>query len=72
MIINDNFCTCKDMDCKLNPCNHELGCTPCIQKNLKNGEMPSCFFNLVNDDLSDVHEFTIDSFVRFYIKNKKD
>ena len=70
MTSNKHFCNCKDTDCKFNPCNHDLGCTPCIRKNLKKGEIPSCFFNLVNDDLSEVDEFTIESFVKFYMKNK--
>lgn len=40
------FCTCKDLDCPLNPANHDKGCTPCISKNLKLREIPSCFFNM--------------------------
>lgn len=67
-----HFCTCQERNCKLNPCNHDRGCDPCIQKNLKAGEIPSCFFRLVSDDLSELHEFTIESFVRFYLETKKE
>lgn len=47
------------------------GCDLCIKKNLNAREIPGCFFNLVNDDLSNVKEFTIEGFVRFVIENKK-
>ncbi len=43
---NIEFCTCTQTKCRWHPKNHTDGCTPCIQKNLKNGEIPSCFFNL--------------------------
>lgn len=39
------FCTCKDTACRFHPVNHSDGCSPCIEENLKNGEMPSCFIN---------------------------
>lgn len=67
-----HFCTCSDLNCKLHPCNHPRGCDPCIKKNLNAGEIPSCFFKLINDDLSNLKEFTIESFVHFYIKNKEN
>ncbi len=47
---NVEFCTCGDKDCPFNPVNHDEGCTPCIAKNLKAGEIPSCFFNIVDPD----------------------
>ncbi len=66
-----HFCSCRDTSCKLNPNNHDLGCDPCIQKNLKAGEVPSCFFHLIDEDISHLKEFTIDSFVRFYLNKKQ-
>lgn len=42
-----NFCTCPDANCTYHPTNHGQGCTPCIGKNLKSGEIPSCFFDLI-------------------------
>jgi len=66
-----HFCTCPDFTCKLNPHNGAKGCDPCIKKNLKAREMPTCFFKLINEDISHVKEFTIESFVDFYLKNKE-
>jgi hypothetical protein len=67
----EHFCTCGDLKCKLHPRNHDRGCDPCIQKNLKRREIPSCFFRLVHDDLSGLKEFTIESFVKFYAETRK-
>ena len=44
------FCTCTDLACPLHPKNHDKGCAPCIAKNLKLKEIPSCFFNKVAPD----------------------
>ena len=41
------FCTCTDTKCPFHPSNHGKGCTPCIAKNLKEGEIPTCFFKAV-------------------------
>lgn len=41
------FCTCTHTVCPLHPTRHDKGCAPCISKNLKLQEMPSCFFNAV-------------------------
>ena len=43
----NGFCTCADYSCPLNPANHDKGCDLCIQKCLKLGEIPSCFFNAI-------------------------
>ncbi len=64
-----HFCTCSAVDCKLHPYQHEKGCDPCIQKNLKAGEIPGCFFRLVKEDVSELKEFTIQSFADFVYKN---
>ncbi|WP_066684986.1 DUF6485 family protein [Christensenella intestinihominis] len=42
------FCTCRDIACKLHPTRHDKGCAPCIRKNLNSREIPSCFFNLLD------------------------
>lgn len=70
MTTQKHFCTCKDTDCKLNPCNHSLGCDPCVRKNLMAGEIPGCFFHLIDDDLSRLDDFTVEGFVRFYLQSK--
>ncbi|MBS5737543.1 MAG: hypothetical protein KHW62_05980 [Clostridiales bacterium] len=43
------FCSCKNINCKLHPLNHNKGCSPCISKNLRTKELPNCFFNLVKN-----------------------
>lgn len=42
------FCTCKNLDCPLHPTKHDRGCAPCIAKNLKLREIPSCFFQKID------------------------
>ncbi len=42
------FCTCSDTACPFHPANHDRGCEPCIAKNLKEGEIPTCFFKSVD------------------------
>ena len=39
------FCTCTDYQCPCHPKNHEQGCTLCVLKNLRQKEIPSCFFH---------------------------
>ena len=41
------FCTCQDRSCPFNPANHDKGCTLCIAKNLREREIPNCFFDAV-------------------------
>ena len=43
------FCTCTDTKCPCHPVNHDKGCTPCIAKNLRQREIPSCFFRAAAD-----------------------
>ena len=51
------FCTCTDIDCPMHPSNHEKGCSPCIAKNLKKREIPSCFFNMVDSEKRESYFF---------------
>ena len=39
------YCTCTDYKCPCHPVNHDQGCNLCILKNLKQQEIPSCFFH---------------------------
>ncbi|MCQ2770858.1 MAG: DUF6485 family protein [Clostridia bacterium] len=48
MIDAKTMCTCTDTKCPNHPSNHNQGCTPCIEKNLSRGEIPSCFFKATN------------------------
>ncbi len=64
-----SFCTCEDSNCPLHPSNHDKGCNLCIAKNLKKGEIPTCFFKKINPDISEIKNFTIEDFVNFYLKH---
>ena len=64
-----SFCTCEDTNCPLHPSNHDKGCNLCIAKNLKKGELPTCFFKKINFDISQIKNFTIEDFVNFYLKH---
>lgn len=70
--MSNHFCTCTDIKCPKHPVNHNKGCDPCIASNLHQKEMPTCFFLAVHDDVSDVKDFSIDSFVQFYLQHKND
>jgi len=63
-----HVCTCRDLDCPLHPANHTKGCDPCITKNRANGEIPSCFFRAVHDDLDGVTDYSIKGFIDFFNK----
>ncbi len=68
-----HFCTCRDRECPHNPNNPKgtcCSCDECVLKNLERGEIPSCFFRKVKDDLTGVCEFTFESFVKFWNQNK--
>lgn len=39
------MCSCPDTSCPMHPSNHDMGCTLCVAKNLKLGEIPTCFFS---------------------------
>ena len=56
-----DFCSCTYHSCPHHPGNHDQGCTPCIEKNLRLREIPSCFFNLVDP----AHQRTDDHFEDF-------
>lgn len=61
-------CTCQNFSCTLHPRNHNKGCTPCINKNLRLREIPNCFFNLIpNADKRDGDTFH--SFAELVVKN---
>ncbi len=64
-----NFCTCTDHQCPLNPVNHGRGCTLCVAKCLRAGEIPSCFFNAVNAD-ERPESYTMEGFADFFIKHR--
>lgn len=65
-----HFCTCTDRACPLNPANHSKGCDLCIQKCLKQGEIPSCFFRAVGGGARP-EAYTYQGFARF-VETHKD
>lgn len=63
------FCTCGDTKCPYNPGNPKnaaegRGCTGCIVKNLRMGEVPSCIFKTVGDTAG-WEDYSIQGFVDF-------
>ena len=40
-----DFCTCTDLKCPCHPANHDRGCVPCVLKNRRQKEIPSCFYH---------------------------
>lgn len=66
-----HFCTCPVAQCPRHPSNHDKGCNPCIKDNLVKNKMPACMFKAVNDDVSEVKDFSIKGFVEFYLKINK-
>ena len=64
------FCTCTDRACPLHPTNHDKGCAPCIAKNLKLNEIPSCFFHKVSPDKKEGTYF-FEDFARAVLEKKE-
>ena len=62
--ITSPFCTCQNTACRCHPANHDQGCDLCIQKELRKGEIPSCFFNLVIWPGETVEDCTLAAFAR--------
>lgn len=58
------ICTCKNIKCPLHPDNHDKGCTPCISKKLKLGEIPNCFFNLVVGHAEEIKDSSLEGFAK--------
>lgn len=65
-----NFCTCGDTNCPYHPTNHDKGCTPCIFKNLKLREIPSCFWNIAGGTEGQ-ENFFFEDFAKRIIDNQK-
>lgn len=65
------FCSCPVEQCPRHPKNHANGCNPCIQDNLKKRKVPACFFRVVNEDVNEVRDYSIEGFVDFCLKHKE-
>ena len=57
-----HFCTCSYLDCEHHPIKNDGSCNPCIEKNLKRLEIPSCFFNKIGEKGSCESEYTFRKF----------
>ena len=69
--MNVAFCTCRDTKCPLNPVNHDRGCTPCIGKCLREGELPSCFFNAVAPYRGPDADYTYQGFAQLVLEAER-
>ena len=65
------FCTCTDLDCPLHPTRHEKGCAPCIAKNLRQNEIPSCFFNKLGREKK-TSAYSFEDFATEVFEREKD
>jgi hypothetical protein len=67
------FCTCnKATICQLHPANHEKGCTPCIEKNLRTKEIPGCFFRLIEGyEEADTGNYHLEDFAKLVLGSNK-
>ena len=54
------------------PSNHSQGCDLCIQKELRKGEIPSCFFNLVIRPGETVEDCTMAAFARRVLEREAE
>lgn len=64
------FCSCKDLSCPYHPTNHDKGCSPCIGKNIRQREIPSCFYNMVDENYQGPTYF-FEDFARLVEKTDK-
>lgn len=69
--MDNHFCTCTDTQCPFNPnnqTNKQKNCNLCIQKCLKQGEIPACFFKEIHADTSAQTDYTYQGFCSYYAK----
>lgn len=57
----EHFCTCSITRRLRHPSNHDNGCDPCMEHNLKLGRIPLCMFKAVKD-------LSFKGFVNYYLK----
>ena len=67
---SEHFCTCFVLSCEHHPSRHEQGCDSCIQKNLRDKEIPACFWISIGGDLSNEKEFTYERFAEYVSHNR--
>ena len=57
-----SFCTCRDLECPDHPQKHNGSCVPCIEKNLREHEIPACFWNKIGNNKAAKSDYV---FMRF-------
>jgi hypothetical protein len=68
----NDFCSCTDVQCPLNPVNHDSGCDLCINKNLGLKELPVCFFKkATNDPHATDQGSSFEHFAKIVLSQKK-
>lgn len=67
--MSNTFCTCTNLECHLHPTRHDKGCTPCISKNLRLGEIPECFFHKIPGS-EERQGDSFEDFARLVLKGK--
>jgi hypothetical protein len=65
-----HFCTCTVVKCQNHPGNQDKGCDPCIQKNLKFGEIPACFWSNISNGVIGKTDNSVEKFIQFYFDHK--
>ena len=65
-----HFCTCTVTQCSEHPTNKGKGCDPCIQKNLRLGEIPACFWINISNGVVGNTEYSVENFTKFYLEHK--
>ena len=63
------FCTCDKFSCALHPVNHDKGCSPCMEKNLRKGVVPNCMFYAISKEKKPAG-YTYADFAKFVLENK--
>jgi hypothetical protein len=65
-----HFCTCTAVQCPNHPSNQDKGCDPCIQKNLKLGEISACFWSNISNGVIGNTDYSVEKFIQFYFDHK--
>lgn len=65
-----NFCTCDNFNCVHHPKNTGGSRTACVAKNLRNNEIPSCFFN-ESDEIKKRAKYKFEDFAEVIMNKNK-
>ncbi|MCL2578428.1 MAG: DUF6485 family protein [Oscillospiraceae bacterium] len=65
------FCTCPDLGCAHHPSRHGDGCTPCVEKNLRDHEIPACFWFKIGREGSAESDYTFQKFAQAVVAAEK-